>query len=339
MGGRDIVVIGASTGGIDALQALTTPLPQDLPAAIFIVQHRADTRSPFGSDGLSEGLPDPVQHLIARRAKLPTSTATDGEHFQKGHIYVAPPGRHLLLERGVTRLETGPKEVWARPSVDVLFRSAALAYGRRVVGVVLSGALHDGTVGLWQIKKYGGVAIAQDPRETKNPAMVLSARESVPLDYCLPVAEITQMIIGLAHESPAPPSIGGPQTARILIVEDERIVALNLEKRLRELGYEIAGVASSGDAAIEMTGVTLPDLVLMDIRLEGAIEGTEAARHIWNQFQIPVVYATAYADSATLERVKATEAYGYIVKPFRSKDIQVTVQLALDRRSKELFQH
>ena len=335
MPGRDIIVVGGSAGGIDAARRLLEQLPPGLPAAIFVVQHRFDTSPPVGSRALPGETPDFLGELIGKSTRLPVSAAEDGEHFQHSRIYIAPAGRHLLIERGVVRLESGPKEIWARPSVDALFRSAALVYGRRVVGVLLSGALHDGTAGLWQIKKYGGVAIIQDPGETQYPSMVLSARDNVPVDYCLPVEDIARKVIALATEQPAPPPLTGPQSARILIVEDERVVAMNLEKRLRNLGYEIAGVAGSGEAAIELAGRTLPDLVLMDIRLEGSIRGTEAARRIWKQFQIPIVYATAYADAATLDEVKATEAYGYIVKPFRPKDIQATIQLALDRRAKE----
>ena len=223
------------------------------------------------------------------------------------------------------------KEHQFRPSIDVLFRSAASVYGRRTIGVLLSGLLRDGSAGLWQIRKHGGVTIAQDPSDAAFPDMPANAIEDDAVDEILPACEIGPYLIGLTTR----PDQREKQPVRVLIVEDERIVAMNLEKRLRSLGYEIAGVAVSGEAAIELAGQTLPDVILMDIHLEGPIQGTEAARHNWEKFQIPIIYATAYADAATLDEVKDTVAYGYIVKPFRPKDIQATIQLALDRREKE----
>ena len=110
---------------------------------------------------------------------------------------------------------------------------------------------------------------------------------------------------------------------------------MSLEKRLGKMGYQVTGAVSSGEAAIRLARRTTPDVVLMDIHLAGRVSGTEAAKRIWEQLQIPVVYVTAYADSATLDEVKRTEPYGYIVKPFRAEDVHAAIQLALDRRSKE----
>jgi len=113
------------------------------------------------------------------------------------------------------------------------------------------------------------------------------------------------------------------------------VVALNLEKRLHELGYTVAGSTGSGEGAIELAEQTQADVVLMDIHLSGSLDGVETARRLWERFQIPVVYVTAYADAATLEEVKTTEPYGYVVKPFRPDDIHVALQLALERRDRE----
>jgi chemotaxis response regulator CheB len=315
--GRDIVVVGASAGGLRALRRLLEPLPPDLPAAVFVVLHR--TASPM-----------PLEVLLPKaKWPLPFQWAVEGERFSHGRVYVAPPDRHLLIERGRTRLEHGPKERWFRPAIDALFRSAALAYGRRVVGVVLSGMLTDGTAGLWEIRKRGGMTIVQDPKDAEHRSMPESALANVPIDHCLPADEIGRALVDLTRP------IDRPRAAAVLIVEDERIVAMNLEARLRELGYEVAGSVASGEAAIETAARTGPDVVLMDIHLSGPTTGTQAARSIWERWQIPIVYVTAYSDDDTLDEVKTTEAYGYVVKPFRPEDVHVAIQLALERRSRE----
>ena len=123
--------------------------------------------------------------------------------------------------------------------------------------------------------------------------------------------------------------------ASILIVEDERLVAKDLENRLRALGYNVLGSASSGEAALLMVEEHRPDIVLMDIVLAGAIRGTEVARRLWNRWRIPVVYLTAFSDAVVLEDIKESEPYGYILKPFEPKQLHAVLQLALSRRLKE----
>jgi two-component system chemotaxis response regulator CheB len=125
----------------------------------------------------------------------------DGESIQPGKIYVAPPDRHLLLEAGRIRLTRGPKENRFRPAVDPLFRSAAYAYGSRVIGVVLSGALDDGTAGLWAIKDRGGIAVVQDPAEAEQASMPRSALANIEVDHCLPISEIAPLLVALTQES------------------------------------------------------------------------------------------------------------------------------------------
>jgi DNA-binding NarL/FixJ family response regulator len=124
--------------------------------------------------------------------------------------------------------------------------------------------------------------------------------------------------------------------AKVLIVEDEGVVAKNLELRMKKLGYEVVAVVNSGEAAITAAAERRPDVVLMDIYLAGRLTGVEAARRIWEQLQIPIVYITAFADLETLNEVKTTEAYGYVMKPFQSEAIHAAIQLALNRREKEL---
>ncbi|AKB78711.1 response regulator receiver [Methanosarcina horonobensis HB-1 = JCM 15518] len=122
---------------------------------------------------------------------------------------------------------------------------------------------------------------------------------------------------------------------RILIVEDEHIVAMGIKRMLKGLGYTVTGVASSGEDAISKAESTFPDLVLMDIMLKGELDGVEAAKEIKERFDVPVVYLTAYSDSNILERVKKTGPFGYIVKPFDEKDLHSNIEIALHRYRKE----
>ncbi len=188
---HDIIVAGASTGGVEALSLLVRGLPADLDAAVFVVLH------------LSPQSPSHLPEILSRRGPLPASHPRDGEAIQRGHIYVAPPDRHLLIEAGRVRVVYGPKENRFRPAVDALFRSAALAYGARVAGVVLTGALDDGAAGLWAIKQWGGIAVVQDPREAMFAGMPESALEYVAVDYCVSVEEMGPLLGRLARE-PAP---------------------------------------------------------------------------------------------------------------------------------------
>lgn len=186
--GHDIVVIGTSAGGLDALGGLAGGLPADLPAAVFVVMH------------LPEGAPSVLPRILNRAGQLEAVHPEDGDPVENGRIYVAPPNLHLLLERGTIRLRRGPKENRHRPAVDPLFRTAARAYGSRVVGVVLTGALNDGTAGLLAIKQGGGVSVVQDPEEARFPSMPESALQYVEVDHCLRVDEIAPLLSSLSRE-------------------------------------------------------------------------------------------------------------------------------------------
>lgn len=124
---------------------------------------------------------------------------------------------------------------------------------------------------------------------------------------------------------------------RILIVEDERVVAEDLKRILMKMGYAVTGVVSSGDEALESVRATTPDLVLMDIRIKGPQDGIEVAEHIYAEFGVPVSYLTAYADAPTLERAKGTMPFGYILKPFEARSLQTTIELAIHRHKAEVL--
>lgn len=188
MATRDIIVVGASAGGVEALSQLARGLPEDLSISMFVVLHM-----PAG--GVSA-----LAHILDRAGPLSSSQARDGESIATGHIYVAPPDHHLLVRRGHVALVRGPRVNSHRPAVDPLFRSAARAYGPRVVGVVLSGALDDGTAGLLAVKMRGGVAVVQSPDDALFSGMPSSALDIVEVDHCVPVAEIPPLLSSLARQ-------------------------------------------------------------------------------------------------------------------------------------------
>jgi two-component system, chemotaxis family, protein-glutamate methylesterase/glutaminase len=183
-----LVVIGASLGGVSALQRLAADLPPHFPVPVVIVLH-------IGAN--SSMLPD----LLAAAGPNSASHAQNGEPLRAGHLAVAPPGQHLLVNDGSLRLTQGPKENWARPAIDPLFRSAALSFGARAIGIVLTGNLDDGTAGLQAIKSCGGVAIVEDPATAFAPGMPASALESVAVDYVLPIEAIGRQLQDLITEA------------------------------------------------------------------------------------------------------------------------------------------
>lgn len=188
MPAKDIVVIGASAGGIDALKVLVASLPGDLKAAVFITLHIAPYRMGI--------LPE----ILARAGPLPVSNAKDWEPIQNGHIYVAPPDFHLLFEKtGHIRTTRGPRENRFRPAIDPMFRAAAYCFGPRVIGVILTGWLDDGTAGLQAVRERGGTTIVQHPDDAIAPSMPMSAIKHVEIDQILPVKNIGPTLVQLVN--------------------------------------------------------------------------------------------------------------------------------------------
>jgi two-component system chemotaxis response regulator CheB len=185
---RDIIVLGASAGGVQALCEVIGDLPPNLPAAVFVTLHVA----PHGRSAMPA--------ILSRAGCLPASHPEDGEPILPGRIYVAPPDRHLAMEESQVCLSRNATENGHRPAIDVLFRSAARQYGRRVIAVVLTGNLDDGTSGLGLVKRLGGVAVVQDPEEADYPSMPQSAIAHVPVDHVVPLADIGPLLIDLVNE-------------------------------------------------------------------------------------------------------------------------------------------
>ncbi len=191
---RDVIVVGASAGGVEALKTLVSGLPEGFPAAVFVVLH-------VPAHG-----PSVLPRILSRAGPLEAVHPQNGQAFEPGKVYIAPPDHHLLLHPGRIRLARGPRENGHRPAADALFRSAARVYGRRVIGVVLSGALDDGTAGMVAVKRVGGLAVVQHPDDAMYDGMPQSVLNHVAADHCLPVADIPALLVRLVGEPlPEPP--------------------------------------------------------------------------------------------------------------------------------------
>lgn len=186
-----IVVVGTSAGGLDALARLVKQLPPGFPAAVFIVQHMsADSRGEL------------LVRTLNNQRTLPCVQASHGERFRGGHIYLPPADHHLMLAKGKILVTKGAQENRSRPAIDPLFRSAAVAYGNRVIGLLLTGYLDDGSAGLVAIRRCGGTCVVQDPRDAAYPDMPQNALNQLTPDHCLPLAEMGALLAQLVLRKP-----------------------------------------------------------------------------------------------------------------------------------------
>ncbi len=222
------IVIGASAGGFEVLQDIVAHLPADLSVPVFVVLH------------ISPYEPSLLPEILDKAGPLRAIPPEDGQGFEPGYIYVAPPDHHLLLDDGHIAVKRGPKENGFRPSIDALFRSAAYSFGPGTIGVVLSGALSDGTSGLWSIKRLGGIAIVQDPYEARFPSMPRSALEYIEADYIVRSTEIAPLLTLLVRNQP----------------EDQGIpLDENVDDDVRRMAKEIQVAA----------GISLPEKTVLDL--------------------------------------------------------------------------
>lgn len=208
--GHGVIVIGASAGGVEALRNIAAGLPEDFGSTVFVVLH------------LPPGGTSVLPAILARAGDLTASHPVDGEEMKPGHIYVAPPDNHMLIDDGLVRLARGPRENGHRPAIDALFRSAARSHGAGVIGVILSGVLDDGTAGLAAVKAAGGRTVVQDPADALYPAMPESAISYVDPEHVVATAGIAPLLAELATQArpEAPPIPAEPE-----VVLEESLVA------------------------------------------------------------------------------------------------------------------
>jgi two-component system, chemotaxis family, protein-glutamate methylesterase/glutaminase len=211
--GRNIIVIGTSAGGLAALDRLLCQLRPDVPAAIFIVQHMA-----ADSNG------DALLHRLRKHQGFACKLAEPGESFVNGTIYVAPPDHHMLVKERTILVTKGARENRCRPAIDPLFRSAAVTHGAKVIGVVLTGMLDDGTAGMIAIKKCGGVTVVQDPADATYPAMPQSAIDNADVDHVVPLAAMGELLERLSRE-PSGASTAVPKDVEVEAAIAERVLS------------------------------------------------------------------------------------------------------------------
>jgi two-component system chemotaxis response regulator CheB len=191
---RDLVVIGASAGGLEVVRRIVAALPPGFPAAVCIVLH------------ISPQSPSALAPILNRAGRLPCRAARDGEALRRGEILVAPPDRHLIVEDGRVRVTVDPRENGHRPAVDPLFRSAAVAAGPRAIGVIVSGTRDDGAAGLAAIKAAGGATLVQDPKEALYAGMPTSALANAPVDAVATSDQLGPMLMAMVKGDDLPPS-------------------------------------------------------------------------------------------------------------------------------------
>ncbi len=226
MSKRDLVVVGGSTGSSEVLKPFVEALPPDYAGSVFVTVHMpADGALALGA-------------MLERLAKLPVGYPTDGEPIAPGRVYLAAPDRHLMLVDGVVRYGFGPRENMMRPAIDPLFRSAAAAYGPRVVGVILSGMLNDGAAGLEAVARCGGLTVVQEPETAVAPDMPRAACRVVTPDYLAPPARLAGLVAALARQDATGPPC---EVSEALRLEVEIALGRRLgSERLQRLGNPAA---------------------------------------------------------------------------------------------------
>lgn len=275
---RDLIVIGTSAGGVEALQTLVRGLPGDLPAAVLIVMHT----SPQG--------PYLLPQILGHAGALSVASTVDGAGIEPAKVYVAPPDHHLLVKGDRIQLVRGPKENRSRPAVDPLFRTAAAAYGARVIGVILTGMLDDGTAGLSAVKQRGGLAVVQDPADALYSSMPKSALRYVGSDYTVPIVELGPLLARLVNE---PAGTEPPPVSRLIEIESNFVGMEPMNMRDMDSIGTHAGVSCPechgpiwkiNDGSLQRYRCHVGHAYTAQAMVEGQVEAQEI--HLWQALRL-----------------------------------------------------
>jgi CheY-like chemotaxis protein len=321
-----VVVLAASAGGLGPLRGILAALPADLGAAVLVVMH------------LDPACPSRLASILDREGPLPAVHPRDRDALRLGRVYVAPPDRHLTVSRRFVRVSQGSPENYVRPSADVLFRSAADAFGPSVIGVVLSGSGRDGAAGLAAVRAAGGVAIVQEPGDASVASMPRHALAAAKPDHCVPAARIVPLLVRLVRAPPrARPGdtrqprprlapLASLRRLRVLVVEDRYLIATEIARMLRDLGCQPVGPAPDVSAGLRMVARDPGPLgcAVLDVDLRG--EGVYPLASELRRRGVPILFATGYDHWSLPAEWHGTPRIG---KPFAAAQLTVGLRLAL----------
>jgi two-component system chemotaxis response regulator CheB len=324
-----LVVMAASAGGLDAVRRVLSLLPSDFPAAIALLQHRAET------------FPDRLPELLSKGTRLRVQHAADGMPLEAGTVYVCPAGIHMTTERSI-RLAPGPRLHYVRPNADLMFDSAARIYGNRAIGIILSGSGSDGAVGSLAIARAGGTVIVQTAGSCGFSDMPVAALRVGATDVALSPEEIAgalqQLVQGRAlppARFEAPPDADDlPRPATVLLVDDHRIVLEGLHALLDgERDIQVVAGADDGHTAVRRAAELSPDVVVMDICMPD-LDGVEATRQIlMHAPDAKVIALSSRSDATVVNRILGAGAFGYLTKQRASHELVAAIRTVMRHRT------
>ncbi|WP_434381052.1 chemotaxis protein CheB [Melittangium boletus] len=317
-----LVVVASSSGGLPALCALVSALPADLPAAVLVVSHTSPTSQ--------RRLPT----LLSAAGPLPAAYADEGQPLARGTILVAPPDRHLVVQGRGLRLTGEAKEHLMRPAADVLFRSAARAFGARCIGIVLSGGGQDAAAGLAEIQAAGGHALIQAPEDARLAMMPLNALARVTPDACVPAAELGALVARLVCErgtprAGPPPAFPSLKGLRVLLAEDDHLIASEVVVMLHGLGCGVVGPVADLEVGLRLLERERGrlDCAVLDVDLRGEWVLPLAMALTWAS--VPFLLATGYGEDILPE---AWEGAPRLQKPYDMRALGTALRRALRLR-------
>ena len=321
-----IIVVGTSAGGMNALIELVSQLKDDMDTAVFIVMHLSGT-----------GISDFLVHRLQPHTSFICKLAIDEEPVQRGRIYIAMPRVHLLVKNDQILLGRGPEENRWKPSIDVLFRSAAVAYNSRCIGIILTGLLDDGTAGMYAIMRSGGISIVQDPNEAEYPDMPLSVLEHMDVSYCTTLENMGNIIADILQTSPEEKII--PQEILVESQIAERVI-VDYENVARIAEHSIYACPDCGGGLWEMTKAGNEKIIRYRCHIGHSYSEKDLALKQGEIFESTLWVALRIMEERRnllikMEKDHLKKGLTVMAKPFRTK--ADTIQGHVDKMKEVLF--